>query len=187
MKPQLFAEVREKIGKEFIDFAGTKTSVIETSHRSTEYSKVHDAANKAIREYLKVPEGFGLCWVHGEKEHQYEAIALNFGSKDKGGDYLVTGPESMEAFELAKKHTPAKIVYDFREKFGQSGVKTCPKTGKGQCPVGTADPNVVLDDPSLLKSASGSYLFYVDGDQKSGATFQGLPKSDLTSLASAHR
>lgn len=183
MRPRLFASVKTRIANEFINFAETKTSVVETSHRSAEYSKVHEAAGKTVRKLLQVPEDFAVCWVHGDKMHQYEAIALNFGANGaQGGEYLITGPESLEAYNIAAKHTKARAAFDFRTQ----KPTTDPIQGP-MCPISTFDPNVITDSQNTVKiDENAPFVFFVDGDERTGSVFQTLPTSDLNSVQKAH-
>lgn len=183
MRPRLFADVKTRIANEFVNFAGTKNSVVETSHRSPEYSKVHEAAGRAVRRLLRVPDDFAVCWVHGDKMHQYEAIALNFsGNSPQGGEYLVTGPESLEAYNLAVRHTKARAAYDFRTQKPPVDPVQGPL-----CPVATFDPNVLLDAPNSVKiDENAPFVFFVDGDERAGSVFQAPPTGCLISVQKAY-
>lgn len=183
MQPEIIKQVKEKIAGEFINIGNTKTSIIETSHRSGTYSVYHKKASASLRTLLKIPEEFYVLWIHGEKQQQYEAICLNLLSPTKKCSYIITGPESEKAYELSKPHANSKIGFshiDFVK--GKMG-RNSSEIEIGVCPIRNFDPNILIDNKTLIKyDTDDSFVFYVNCDSKTGSQFCGVPSGWITSI-----
>jgi phosphoserine aminotransferase len=87
---------------ELLDFAGTGMSVLECSHRSPEYDKVHNETSALLRELLGVGENFKVIFLGGGASLQFAMVPLNFLYDERTADYLVTGTWAKNAFKEAK-------------------------------------------------------------------------------------
>ncbi len=94
--------VLKEAQEELLDFAGTGMSVLECSHRSPEYDKVHNETAAHLRELLGVGENFKVIFLGGGASLQFAMVPLNFLFGDKTADYLVTGTWAKTAFKEAK-------------------------------------------------------------------------------------
>jgi len=82
---------------EFLDFANTGISVMEHSHRASQYEAVHDEALALLRELLAVPEGYETMLLQGGASMQFALLAMNFLRPGRSADYVVTGAWSEKA------------------------------------------------------------------------------------------
>src|SRR5580658_110946 len=64
----------ERARAEFLDFAGTGMSVMEHSHRGSEYEKVHDEAISLLRELLAIPDDYDVLFLQGGASMQFALI-----------------------------------------------------------------------------------------------------------------
>ncbi|MED4207324.1 3-phosphoserine/phosphohydroxythreonine transaminase [Neobacillus mesonae] len=95
-------EVLEKAQQEFIDFRGTGMSVMELSHRSSDYEAVHNQAKDSLKELLSIPEDYEILFLQGGASLQFSMIPMNFIKPEQKAGYILTGSWSEKAFKEAK-------------------------------------------------------------------------------------
>jgi phosphoserine aminotransferase len=94
--------VLKEVQEELLDFAGTGMSILEVSHRSKEYDKVHNETQALLRELLGVGESFKVLFLGGGASLQFAMVPMNFLAEGRTADYLVTGTWAKGAFNQAK-------------------------------------------------------------------------------------
>ncbi|MFH1143499.1 MAG: 3-phosphoserine/phosphohydroxythreonine transaminase [Candidatus Eisenbacteria bacterium] len=102
----------ERAQKELIDWAGTGTSVLETSHRSKEYDAVHNEAIALIKEFLGLDEHFQVLFLQGGATLQFAMVPMNLLAQGQSADYIHTGHWSKKAMAEAKLFGTVKVAYD---------------------------------------------------------------------------
>ena len=94
-----------------MNFAGTGISIVETSHRSPEFTALHNETNANLREILEIPDNYEVLWLAGGASGLFSSIPLNLiSSKDDVVDYIVTGTWSKNAAKEAEKYTNVNYV-----------------------------------------------------------------------------
>ena len=87
MLPQ---EVLEKIKDQLFNFKNSGQSVMEMSHRSSEYDQIHNETKSLLREIMAIPENYEILMFQGGGSTQFHAIPLNL--KKRGvATYIITG------------------------------------------------------------------------------------------------
>lgn len=114
MSIEFYNECKNRISEELLNFEGTKISILETSHRSKLYEKMHKDANKNLTKLLNIPEDFVILWFQGERELQYGAICLNLVEPNKKCSYVITGDVSRQAYEEGKRLCDASVAFDVK-------------------------------------------------------------------------
>lgn len=105
-------EVLEEAREEFLDFAGTGMSVVELSHRSDAYQRVHEQALALAREVSGVPEDFDVLFVQGGATLQFGMVPMNLlGDGDLAG-YVVSGSWAKKALADARVVANAYPAWD---------------------------------------------------------------------------
>jgi phosphoserine aminotransferase len=94
--------VLEEAQAELLDFGGTGMSVLEVSHRSPEYDRVHNETAALLRELLGVGDGHKVIFLGGGASLQFAMVPMNFLPPGKTADYLVTGTWAKTACKEAK-------------------------------------------------------------------------------------
>jgi phosphoserine aminotransferase len=92
----------ERAKEELIDFQGTGMSIIEHSHRAKHYEGVHREAIALTKELLRVPDTHDVLLLQGGASLLFATVPMNFLTKDKSADYIVTGAWSKKALSEAK-------------------------------------------------------------------------------------
>ncbi len=82
------------------DFANTGLSVLEVSHRSKEFVKVMEEAQRLFKELLNIPDGYSVLFLQGGASMQFAMIPFNLFEKKAA--YLDTGAWSSKAIKEAK-------------------------------------------------------------------------------------
>jgi len=96
-------EVLEIAQKEFLNFQGTGMSLIESSHRSPEYDKVHQDCIKLFRKVLSLDESYHVLFLGGGASTQFAMIPMNFLTSDKTAAYVDTGAWAGKAMQEAHR------------------------------------------------------------------------------------
>lgn len=85
MRAEYLPELIQSVSEEFMDYKGTKISLVETSHRNKVFGDLNDKCFKQIRKFLQVPEEFTIMWFQGEVEFQYAVFLMNMMPFDSSG------------------------------------------------------------------------------------------------------
>jgi phosphoserine aminotransferase len=94
--------VIEEAQAELLDFSGTGMSILEVSHRSPEYDKVHNEAQALLKELLGVGDNTKVLFLGGGASLQFAMVPYNFLPPGKTADYLVTGTWAKNALKQAQ-------------------------------------------------------------------------------------
>lgn len=145
----------ERAQKEFIDWAGTGMSVMETSHRSKEYDEVHHEAMNLFTELLGLDEDHHVLFLQGGASSQFAMIPMNFIPRGGSADYIDTGAWSAKAMK------EANIVASCRE-------------------AGSSKPNGYTRVPTqaeLKLDPNAAYLHLTSNNTIKGTQFHSFPDS----------
>jgi phosphoserine aminotransferase len=105
-------EVLEEAKAEFLDYADSGMSIIEHSHRGKVYDAVHQETIGLFHELLGLGDEYKVAFFGGGASTQFALTAMNLLTKDKTGDYLVTGSWSQKAVKEAKLFGNAHVAFD---------------------------------------------------------------------------
>lgn len=94
-------EVLKEAQAEFLDFQNTGMSVIEISHRSAEYSALHQETKALLRELMEIPEDYEVLFCQGGGSTQFLMVAANFFTKARAA-YVNTGVWAGKALKEAQ-------------------------------------------------------------------------------------
>lgn len=112
--------VLEEAAAELLDIAGTGKSVMETSHRSSEYAAIHDEAQQRLKRLLALGDDYDVLLMGGGASTQFTAVPMNLLHAGQSADYLLTGSWSKKAYKEAQIVGSARIAVDT----AQDGVYT---------------------------------------------------------------
>lgn len=106
----------KKAQKELLDFNSTGMSLMEISHRSKEYAKVHAEASELVRELMGVPDDYKIMWLQGGASTQFYMVPLNLQQKNKPMEYVNTGAWSKKAIKEGGFYGDVKVVASSEDK-----------------------------------------------------------------------
>jgi len=114
----------ERAQRELLDWDGTGTSVMETSHRSKEYEAVHNAAITTIKELIGLGDDYHVLFLQGGASMQFAQVPMNLLSPGQTADYINTGTWAKKAIAEAKLFGTPNVAWG-----GDKGIATqIPKT-----------------------------------------------------------
>lgn len=108
-------EVIEKAQSELTNYQDTGRSVMELSHRSTEYSNIDKEAKARISDLLGLGDKFEIMFLQGGASSQFMMAPYNFLGKDQTADYIDTGRWSDKAIKEAKIFGNVHVPYSSSE------------------------------------------------------------------------
>ncbi|XP_068785145.1 centrosomal protein of 78 kDa isoform X3 [Struthio camelus] len=140
--------------KELMDYKGLGISVLEMSHRTSDFTKIINTAENLLRELLNIPENYKVIFLQGGGSGQFSAVPLNLIGLKEGrhADYVVTGAWSAKAAKEAEKYANVNIVH--------------PKLGT----------YTKIPDPSTWNlNPDASYVYYCANETVHGVEFDFVP------------
>ena len=103
-------EVLEKVQKEILNYDGSGQYVMEMSHRSKEFKKIAEDAEKNLRELMNIPDNYKVLFVQGCGTLQISMVTLNLLRNSKKADYIVTGTWAKKSYKEAAKFGDINVV-----------------------------------------------------------------------------
>lgn len=111
--PSLISEdVLKELSEELVLYKDSGLSLIETSHRSPAYDKVHTRAMELIRELYSVPENYKILFLGGGATMQFSMIPMNLLGEGKKAAFTLTGAWAKKAYADACKVGDIDVVFD---------------------------------------------------------------------------
>ncbi|HKJ71645.1 MAG TPA: 3-phosphoserine/phosphohydroxythreonine transaminase [Gammaproteobacteria bacterium] len=101
--------VLRQAGEEILDWHGSGMSVMEMSHRGSEFQSIIDQAEADLRELMAIPDNYRVLFLQGGASSQFAAVPFNLlRGKDKA-DYVNTGSWSKKAIAEAKRYCQVSV------------------------------------------------------------------------------
>ena len=100
----------KKAQEELLNFQGTGMSLMEISHRSKEYAKMHSEASGLVKELMNLPDDYKIMWLQGGASSQFYMVPLNLQQKGKSMEYVNTGVWSKKAIKEGGFYGDVKVV-----------------------------------------------------------------------------
>lgn len=94
-------EVLQEAQAEFLNFADSGMSIIEISHRSKPYEKVHNQAKADILELMGLGDDYDVLFIQGGASLQFAMIPMNFATRNNPGSYVLSGTFASNAYKEA--------------------------------------------------------------------------------------
>jgi phosphoserine aminotransferase len=104
------AEVMARAGDEMLDWHGSGMSVMEMSHRGSEFISIYEEAERDLRELLALPKSYKILFLQGGATLQFAQIPMNLLRGKAKADYVVTGEWSKKAVKEAKSYCDVGIA-----------------------------------------------------------------------------
>ncbi len=108
--------VLAKAAQELLDYQGVGMSVMEMSHRSSEYKAIIAAAEENLRKLLAIPDSYAILFLQGGASSQFAMVPLNLIAKTGSADYVNTGAWSKKAIAEAKRYGRVNVVASSEDK-----------------------------------------------------------------------
>ncbi len=124
--------VIERARAELPDWQGLGMSVMEVSHRGSDFIEFTERADSNLRALLSVPEDYEILYLPGGATLQFASVPLNLTAPGDTVDYVVTGSWGKKAVSEAERYAQVNIAADastdgFRSIPDPSGWKVSPE------------------------------------------------------------
>src|SRR5215475_6569349 len=83
--------VLKRAQEELPDWHGTGMSVMEMSHRGSDFVRIAETAEARLRELMAIPGDYRVLFLQGGATGQFAAVPMNLSSQDAVADYVITG------------------------------------------------------------------------------------------------
>jgi phosphoserine aminotransferase len=139
---------------ELLDWKGSGMSVMEVSHRGTDFIEFAAQSERALRALLRVPESYKVLFLQGGATLQFAAVPLNLAPVGAVADYVVTGNWGEKAVQEAERYVRVNVA----------------ATSK-------ASKYTTVPDPRTWQvSSSAAYLHYTPNETVFGVEFHSVPQ-----------
>lgn len=99
--------------RQFLAYEKAGASVMEISHRSKEFSAIHQKAKENVKALLNVPDNYHILFLQGGASLQFSMAPMNLlRGSGKPADYIVTGSWGAKAIKEAKKEGDVNVAWD---------------------------------------------------------------------------
>lgn len=163
--------VLEQAQQEFLDYKGLGASIIEISHRSSEFGDIINTTDALLTELAGIPDNYRILYVHGGAQMQFSAIPLNLIARNpaRKAAYVETGNFA----KLARKEA---------ERYGYSGFGFGGGDGKTSVTIAASSESdnfnhIPVFTPESL-DADTSYLHITSNNTIYGTRWQRFPNTD---------
>ncbi len=102
-------EVLTQAAAEMLDWHGSGMSVMEMSHRGTEFGSIYAQAQADLRALLAIPDRFKILFMQGGGQAQNAIVPLNL-SRAGQVDFVLTGVWSQRSQLEARKYCNVSIA-----------------------------------------------------------------------------
>ncbi len=108
-------EVLKRAQSEWLNIEDSGMSVMELSHRSAQYDKIHEHAIATLKELMAIPENYEVLLLQGGASLQFSMVPMNLLKEGQRADYVLTGSWSDKALKEAKKIGQTSVVASSKE------------------------------------------------------------------------
>jgi phosphoserine aminotransferase len=152
--------VLERAREELLDWRGSGMSVMEVSHRGTDFIELAARSEANLRELLAVPKDYRVLFLAGGATLQFASVPLNLAPEGATVDYVVTGSWGKKAADEAARYATVNIAAD-----GESTRYT-----------------EIPDPKSWRVSKDAAYLHYTPNETIVGVEFHWIPEVSAAPL-----
>lgn len=139
---------------ELLDWRGSGMSVMEVSHRGSDFVEFAAASERRLRSLLGVPENYKVLFLQGGATLQFAAVPLNIAPAGSTADYVVTGNWGEKAVQEAERYLQVNVAANTK-----------------------ATKFTTVPDPTTWKvSKSAAYLHYTPNETVFGVEFHDIPE-----------
>lgn len=149
--------VLERASRELLDYQGRGLSVMEMSHRSSEFIAIAERAEADLRALLAIPANYRVLFLQGGASLQFAMLPLNLLGKGGSANFVQTGIWGKKALAEARHLGFECVVAASSEANGH--IEVPPQS-------------------TLTPSADAAYLHYTSNETIGGLAFDYVPKVD---------
>ena len=146
--------VLRRVQEELLDWRGSGMSVMEVSHRGTDFVEFAAQSERNLRKLLGVPDNYRVLFLQGGATLQFAAVPLNLAPAGAVVDYCVTGNWGEKAVGEAERYARVNVVAN-----------------------GKPSKFTTIPDPATWEvSKDAVYLHYTPNETVYGVEFHSVPQ-----------
>ncbi len=108
--------VLERVREEMLCLPGAGASILEISHRSSDFIAIQEQAEARLRRLINVRDEHEILFLQGGARLQFSMIPINLlRGSSQAAQYVITGTWGKSALEEAKKEGPVEVIFDAKE------------------------------------------------------------------------
>jgi phosphoserine aminotransferase len=154
-------EVLETIRGDIPDWQCTGMTVMEVSHRSTDFVALAERAEANFRELLGISEDYSVLFTQGGATLQMSMAPMNLAGADDTVDYVITGSWGKKAAGEARKFCNVNVAADASDK----------------------NFTYIPEESSWQRSGAAAYLHITPNETIAGVEFHFVPSGDTPIVA----
>ena len=108
--------VIQEASQTVLELNNTGLSLLEMSHRSTDFIEIINEAKKLTKDLLNISDKYEILFLQGGASLQFHMSALNFAKKGGIAGYIDTGIWSQKAIKESKKIGTTEIIASSADK-----------------------------------------------------------------------
>lgn len=113
--------VLQRIRDDLPEYDGARASVMEISHRSSEFAAIAEKAEADLRELLQIPDDHRVLFMQGGATTQFALAPMNLLHEGATADYVITGHWGKKAHTEAAHLGRLNLAADTAE-MGYTGI-----------------------------------------------------------------
>ena len=107
--------VLKEVQEELLDWNGLGLSVMEISHRSSEFIEIAKQAERDFRDLLLISDDYAVLFTHGGATMQNAMVPLNLAGEDGKSDYVNSGHWAKRSIKEAERYCSVNIAASSEE------------------------------------------------------------------------
>ncbi len=109
-------EVLQRAAAEMLDWHGSGMSVMEMSHRGSEFISIADKAEADLRKLMSIGDDYEVLFLQGGAIGENAIVPMNLLGDRKKIDFINTGEWSKKSIKEAKKYAQVNIAASCEDK-----------------------------------------------------------------------
>ncbi len=102
--------VLRRAADEMLDWRGSGMSVMEMSHRGSEFTGIMAGAEADLRRLLAIPPGYSVLFLQGGAIAENAIVPMNLLGAKSAADYVNTGEWSKRSIKEARKYCTVNVA-----------------------------------------------------------------------------
>lgn len=154
------AQVLKQMQGELLEYGNAKASVMEISHRGSDFMELAQKSQQDLRDLMKIPDNYRVLFLQGGASTQFSMVPINILRGKTKANYAHTGHWSKKAIAEGQRYCDVHI-----------------------CTNNSSDNYTNIADFSDWRiDEGGAYLHYTPNETIAGLEFNYTPEPDMTNM-----
>ncbi len=105
-------QVMKQMKEELLEYGNAKASVMEISHRGTDFMAMAEKSERDLRDLMNIPDNYKVLFLQGGASSQFSMVPINLLRGRTAANYAHTGHWSKKAIAEAQRYCDVNICAD---------------------------------------------------------------------------